>query len=388
MITGFVFVMMLLIEYLNVITKGVWQSRLARNRWGQYLMAAALGAVPGCLGAFAVVTMYSHRLLSLGAVVAAMIATSGDEAFVMFAMFPGRALMLTAVLFAIGIVSGSITDALAGRFKLIESLHCDEMEVHAEYMDSYFPRGHIVKQWRECTAARGILAVVLVAMIIAIATGQLAHHDLGRIGHVGAGEMHVSEHTGGGHAAQEAPAGPGGEPIEASHAHDGESGHGGHDHGGWGWVRITLLAASLVALFIVCTVHDHFLEEHLWKHIARKHIPRVFLWVLGALIVIYVLTERLDVDFYRVAREGRWIVLAVACIVGLIPQSGPHMVFITLYATGAVPFAVLLASSVVQDGHGMLPLLAHSRRIFIVIKIINLVVGMIIGSALMLGGYG
>ena len=33
--------------------------------------------------------MYSHRVLSLGAVVTAMIATSGDEAFVMLAMIPG-----------------------------------------------------------------------------------------------------------------------------------------------------------------------------------------------------------------------------------------------------------------------------------------------------------
>jgi len=30
MITGFVFVMMLVIEYLNVITSGVWRSKLVR----------------------------------------------------------------------------------------------------------------------------------------------------------------------------------------------------------------------------------------------------------------------------------------------------------------------------------------------------------------------
>ena len=88
MITGFVLVMMLVIEYLNVMTQGVWQHKLQGHRWRQYALAALLGATPGCMGAFAVVALYSHRTVSLGAVVAAMIATSGDEAFVMLAMVP------------------------------------------------------------------------------------------------------------------------------------------------------------------------------------------------------------------------------------------------------------------------------------------------------------
>ncbi len=79
MITGFVLVMMLVIEYLNVLTQGVWQHNLRGSRWQQYLLAAFLGATPGCMGAFAVVALYSHRVVSLGAVVAAMIATSGAD---------------------------------------------------------------------------------------------------------------------------------------------------------------------------------------------------------------------------------------------------------------------------------------------------------------------
>ncbi len=35
MITGFVFVMMLVIEYLNVLTQGVWQRGLQGSRWQQ-----------------------------------------------------------------------------------------------------------------------------------------------------------------------------------------------------------------------------------------------------------------------------------------------------------------------------------------------------------------
>ena len=82
MITSFVLIMMLLIEYINVQTRGTWQQLLRKSRAGQLVLGAALGATPGCLGAFTVVSLYSHRAVSFGALVAAMVATSGDEAFV------------------------------------------------------------------------------------------------------------------------------------------------------------------------------------------------------------------------------------------------------------------------------------------------------------------
>ena len=46
MITGFVLAMMLIIEYLNVLTAGEWQKRLAGHVWGQYALAAFLGILP------------------------------------------------------------------------------------------------------------------------------------------------------------------------------------------------------------------------------------------------------------------------------------------------------------------------------------------------------
>ena len=53
--------------------KADWQSSLKKSRFGQYLLGSFLGAIPGCLGAFTVVSLYSHRVLGLGALVATMI---------------------------------------------------------------------------------------------------------------------------------------------------------------------------------------------------------------------------------------------------------------------------------------------------------------------------
>ena len=65
-ITAFVFVMMLIIEYINIITSGAWQEKLVVNKITQYFVAALLGAIPGCLGTFAAVAMYGHRIISFG----------------------------------------------------------------------------------------------------------------------------------------------------------------------------------------------------------------------------------------------------------------------------------------------------------------------------------
>ena len=148
-----------------------------------------------------------------------------------------------------------------------------------------------------------------------------------------------------------------------------------------------MLISSLVALFIVVTVSDHFLEEHLWEHIARKHLLRVFLWTFSALFVLYLLTDHMHLDIHAIASERGWIILGIACLVGLIPQSGPHLVFVTLFAQGLIPFSILLAGSIVQDGHGMLPMLADSRRRFLLVKMINLIAGLIIGAAAFGAGY-
>jgi len=139
------------------------------------------------------------------------------------------------------------------------------------------------------------------------------------------------------------------------------------------------LVLSSISLFIVVTVPEHFLEKHLWEHVVKKHVPQIFLWTFGALLVLNLLTAHIDLK--QVIDSNQYIVLLVAVLVGLIPQSGPHLIFVTFFAEGVLPFSILLASSIVQDGHGMLPMLAESRKNFINVKIINLVAGLIIGGA-------
>jgi hypothetical protein len=91
-------------------------------------------------------------------------------------------------------------------------------------------------------------------------------------------------------------------------------------------------------------------------------VPRVFFWTFGIMTALFFLMERYPLG--DLLEKNQWGVLAIASLVGLIPESGPHYVFVTLYAQGLIPFSILLANSIVQDGHGMLPLLAYSRKAF------------------------
>ncbi|MCF0205988.1 MAG: hypothetical protein HUK15_01045, partial [Bacteroidales bacterium] len=73
------------------------------------------------------------------------------------------------------------------------------------------------------------------------------------------------------------------------------------------------------------------------------------------------------------------ILLGIAVLIGVLPESGPHLIFVVLFVQGYIPFSILLANSIVQDGHGSLPLLAETKKGFLVSKGINLIIGLVVG---------
>lgn len=330
MITGFVFVMMLIIEYINVQTNGIWQDKLSGNRWKQYIFAALLGAIPGCLGAFTVVALFSHRLVSFGAIVAAMIATSGDEAFVMLAMFPKTAILLTVIIFTVGVIAGFLTDKFYVPKKLLGKFSENKLPLHPEEHCKCFEKDKFYTYILKPSIHRVILIIIIALLLIAVIIGVIA----------------------------------GDEKL---------------------WIKISVTFVISVSLFIVATVPEHFLKEHLWEHIAKVHAPRIFLWIFGTLLVFHFLMSYINIEAW--ITENMLYLLIIAVLVGIIPESGPHFIFITLFAQGTIPFSVLLASSISQDGHGMLPLLAESKRGFLGVKLVNIVYALIVGLIAYLIGY-
>jgi hypothetical protein len=266
-VTLFVLVMMVAVDFINVKTKGKLESILQTgNKWKQYIVSSLLGSAPGCLGSFAGVSLYIHGMISFGALTGLMLATSGDEAFIMLAIIPDTALILFGILFLLGIFAGYFTDYFIKKFNIATCTDCE------------------FKQY-----------------------------------------------------------------------HPGKEGY------------------------------KHYFKDHIWTHIIKGHLLKVFLWTFGALLVVeYAMTFA---DLQNITSDYTFLLFILAALIGLIPESGPHLIFVMLFAKGLIPFSVLFTSSVVQDGHGMLPMLSYSVKDTLRIKVFNLIFGLVFGLIIFLVGY-
>lgn len=276
-ITGWVILMMTLIELINVSSSGKLLAKVRNKPFLQIILAALLGAIPGCAGGFAVVSMFTHDLLSFGALISGMVATFGDEAFFLFVQNPKWGAILTAILFGIAIVSGLLFMLISKKWKFTLEPH--NFDIHQDIDDDH----------------------------------------------------HASEEK-----------------------------NAGFKH-------------KII----------HFFKEHFWHHVVKQHLLRVFLWSFGVLLLLMIIGLFVDVEQMLQAKQwAKYALLLLAVVVGFIPESGPNLIFIAMFLNGTIPFGILLANSISQNGHAGLPLLAQSRKNFFIVKGITLALGLLVGAIL------
>ena len=275
-ITLLVLVLMAVIESVNVSSFGKFFQKIHGHPVAEVALACLLGAIPGCAGGFVVVSMFTHRMLSFGALIGGMVATFGDEALFLAAESPMQALMLTGILYAIGFVVGLLLLKIPDN--KIVTFEDHDFELHEEHQHTHTdPEDH---HWRE---------------------------------------------------------------------------------------RIV-----------------HFLREHVWEHVIKKHALTLFLYAFGTLLVLGLLNHFFDLQTIMETNVWtKWILLLIAVAVGFLPVSGPHLIFVMLFLQGSIPFSILLANSIAQNGHAGIPLMAQSRRNFLVMKGITMGLGLLVGALLL-----
>ncbi len=339
LVTFFVLCMITLLEYVNVVTQGYVNGFMKKHLSWQVFLSSVLGILPGCLGSYAAVTMYTHDIIGFGALMSNLIATTGDEAFLMFSLMPDKALIIFLVLFGLSVVIGCIINIFSNK-KVVKIRNLTHFQLHKTHdTENQKIKGRIADNIKNISPRRLSLIISLLVFIVLILTGFLnEHHD--------EGEMSAEDNI----------------------------------------IKITFTVLSLFSLFVILKVSEHFLEEHIWHHVIGKHFKKVFLWTLAALTVIFLLENIFDfaslIKNYD-SKNVEFVMLLIAIAIGLIPESGPHIVFISLYLSGSIPFAVLLANSIVQDGHGTIPLFAENKRDFFVVKGLKTIIAVLIGLALL-----
>lgn len=325
LIAGLVVIMMMLIESFNVESNGRIFNWLKKNSIMQVLVSALLGSIPGCVGGFASVSLYTHRMLSFGALLAMMIATAGDEAFMMLAMFPGKASLLFLILFVLAVATGLLVDAFYKKGRTIPTRLEDTYNCNGEDINE---EKHGERHWGW---KRIVLLLGVGIFLFALLSGLLE-------------DEHEAETDGLNILSEE-------------------------------WMYWLFGALSLVVLGATIFASDHFVEDHLWEHVVCKHLPSIFAWTFGVLLVIGTLFHFVDLNDW--IKGNTAIMMLLAILIGLIPESGPHLIFVTLFASGVIPFPVLFVNSLVQEGHAGLPLLADSHRAFLKAKGIKVAMALI-----------
>ncbi|ELZ26334.1 hypothetical protein C474_21606, partial [Halogeometricum pallidum JCM 14848] len=110
-VSAFVAVTVLLFSYIQYRTDGRLVEKLEENRRAGPLVGALMGLTPGCGGAIVMMPLYVRGSVSFGTVVATLVATAGDSAFVIIALAPEAGVYAYAIALVTGVLFGYAIDA-------------------------------------------------------------------------------------------------------------------------------------------------------------------------------------------------------------------------------------------------------------------------------------
>ena len=373
-VTVFVAAMVLLFSWLQYITAGRFVSWIRENKRLQPAIGALMGLTPGCGGAIIVMPMYARGYVTYGTVIATLIATLGDAAFVLIgAVFQDSAFItpviaVHATSFIVGVVWGYGVDSLEvtpssplgrlgpklGSEESLGEEAAREMEGRdsvIEDMPREVPDGlgyRIIHQgyrvWWIVTAIGLCLAILLLIWY-----------------------------------AQDPEYSP--ELVWDPTTRDGLV----------TWVGFIGTSLSII-LYVSsknflgddteATIGDKLnsLDETLVH--AASETAFVTFWVLIAYLAFEFGMIASGISEADLAENGAGAgAVIVAAAVGLIPGCGPQIIAISAYVEGVISFPALVANAISQDGDALFPLLVRHKVASIWATIHTTLPAIIIGFA-------
>ncbi len=372
--------LLLLFGYVNYKSSGGLVAAIERNRAWQPVLGAFMGVIPGCGGAIFVMPLYVRGVVTFGTVCATLTATTGDSVWVMIARAPKSALWVNLITFVVGIVTGYVVDLL-GLGRRPARLSEDELAADAASAEQWnLPPPEDVKDEPAVPRSTGC----------------------GHLGHAAGDEIACRLHS------------------QAGVAHPGWPGlvlHQGYLV--WwsvaivgfivavvelaqvdldarlfpGFTHAVGLAGALLCLLWFLLSHHLLRDDSHEEQEEKLSSPRELLvhtadetsfvvwWVFVAYLAynVFMDVSRVDVGAL-VAAAGVWPVL-LGTALGLIPGCGPQVLLVTLYTQGVVPFSVVLANAISQDGDALFPLIALEPRSALKASVVTTVPAIVIGLA-------
>jgi len=373
----FVGAVLLLFSYINYRTAGGLVDRITKSKRWQPVLGALLGVTPGCGGTILLMPLFVRGSVSFGAVVAALVATTGDSSFVMLATIPRQYVVISAVAGITAVATGYLVDRTTLGPKLV-----------AAYAKRKAERAELERRHGQA--------------VHAIAVEHIGHAD-------GDDIDLVLHHQIRGHQREGS--------LGFKLTHTGYS---------WYWLLVTvglvlgvlgLFQVDVDALFIpnlglvlgtfgtvlsvgLMLAGRKFLANDTHEEAEQKvtslketliHSAQetafVITWVFVGLLTYELMVLTIGGGDYaageqvieRLLLTAGLIAVLIGALVGLIPGCGPQIIFVMLFTRGLVPFAALLANAISQDGDALFPLLALDRRSALWASFITTIPAIILG---------
>ena len=375
-VTVFVAAMVLLFSWLQYITAGKFVDAIRANKRWQPVIGALMGITPGCGGAIVMMPMYARGYVTYGTVIATLIATLGDAAFVLIgaavtdSSFIAPVIAVHLISFIVGVFWGYLVDGLKitprnplGKFGPTfkddnppeNSIESEDLEAH-EIIDDlgreeaggwrYFLLHQGYTVWWMVTAIGLIFAVLLLVW-----TAQDAEFNL---------EIDYN-------------------PLTL--------------HGFITWIG--LLGTSLSVILYIsqknwirddteASIGDKLYSMRETMIHSASETAFVTFWVMAAYLVFEFSMLFSGMTEADLARYGDGLIAVVlAAFIGLIPGCGPQIIAITAYTKYLLSFPALTANAISQDGDALFPLLVRHRAASLWATIHTTIPALIVGVLLM-----
>ena len=377
-VTVFVGAVLILFGYVDFKLSGRLVKKIEESKKIQPIIGSFLGLTPGCGGAIFVMPLFPKGTVSFGTIVATLIATMGDSAFVLMSVMPFEYILVSIISFIVAILTGYIIDYFNFGDRLLEKFHSQKrikspLElVHEDLDHTMVPLNHIGHE-------EGDQIDLILHHTI---RGHQEHHTIGyRFTHgtyklywiviaigLGFGILDLFQ-------------------VDLNNLFIPNLG--------------TILGVSGTALSIIMMImskkfiqSDTHEESELKSFSLKETVIHsaqetafVATWVFFAYLVyeLFILVlgsgnygagEAIITSF--LSQTGLSAVL-IGVLVGIIPGCGPQIILVTLYTKGLIPFAALLANAISQDGDALFPLIAIDKRSALWATVFSTIPALVVG---------
>ena len=376
-VTVFVAAMVLLFSWLQYISAGRFVDTIRANTAWQPVIGALMGITPGCGGAIVMMPMYARGYVTYGTVIATLIATLGDAAFVLIGAavtdpsFIAPVIAVHLISFVVGISWGYLVDGMKitpsnplGKFSPNYNdnspSRTDLQETNENMSEVFDDLGREEKTgWGYFLLHQGYTVWWIVtslglifAILLLVWSAQDADFTL---------EINYN-------------------PLTLD--------------GFITWVG--LIGTSLSVILYIsqknwisddseASIGDKLYSLRETMIHSASETAFVTFWVMSAYLIFEFSMLFSGMNEADLAHFGDGIIAVIlAAVIGLIPGCGPQIIAITAYTKDLISFPALVANAISQDGDALFPLLVRHRVASIWATVHTTIPALIVGICLMI----